>query len=110
MKKAKKSSKKTKGRNKRISIQQSIGAGIILLILVILICKVFVWETELYVSDETQMKVEDAAKACAYRFEKKLSEYEQMLKVMVSCLPDTQEVLNNENLKSLKVMKDIDYV
>lgn len=110
MRKTEKSDKKIKGKNKKNVIRQSVPAGIVLMLIVIFICKIFVWETELYVSDETKSKVEDSTKACVYRFEKKLSEYEQMVQVMVSCLPNNQEVLNPENLEALGVLKDIDYV
>lgn len=108
--KSSKKEKKGKGTNQRISVLQSILAGVVLMVIVILICKIVVWETKIYVCDEVQLKVEDATKACAYRFEKKLSEYEQMVQVMVSCLPDNQEVLNMENLKALNVLKETEYV
>lgn len=102
--------KKGKGKLQKFSVQQSVAAGIVLMIMVIFICKIFVWEAKLYICDETQVKVEDTTKACAYGFEKKLSEYTQMVKSMVSCLPDNQNVLNTENLKTVRELKKIDYI
>lgn len=110
MKKTKKGNKKVKGRNQKANVQQSIPAGIILMLVVFFICKVSAWETKQYVYSEMEFKIEDATKACAYRFEEKLSQYMQMVQVVVSSLPDNQEVLNSKNLKAVSMMKKIDYV
>ena len=110
MEKTKKGNKQVKGRSQKANVQQSIPAGIILMLVVFFICKVSAWETKQYVYSEMEFKIEDATKACAYRFEEKLSQYMQMVQVVVSSLPDNQEVLNSKNLKAVSMMKEIDYI
>ena len=102
--------KKSREKKNNYMVIRSVATCAVLLLVVQSACMVYSGEMQRFIQAENRQQIEATAKTGVKSFEQRLSEYMNMVEAMCYCLPDCEQVLNVDNIKTINMMSRIQYV
>lgn len=102
--------KKTKEKKMNSMVMRCMVVCILLLGVVQSICAICSDSMQRYIQAENKEQIEATATCGANNFEQQLSEYMNMVEAMCYCLPNDEQVLHIDNVKTINMASRIEYV
>lgn len=101
--------KKSREKKNNYMVIRSVATCAVLLLVVQSACMVYSGEMQRFIQAENRQQIEATAKTGVKSFEQRLSEYMNMVEAMCYCLPDCEQVLNVDNIKTINMMSRIHF-